>query len=426
MSGALMIGAFLVAIALRVPVSLSMGAAAVVALLAAGLSDAWYVIPQQMVEAVYSVPLMAVPFFILAATIMNETGLTEELFNLASVLVGRLRGGLAQVNVAASLIFAGITGAAVADAAGLGAIEVRAMTARGYPRAFSAAISAASSVVGPIIPPSIPLVIYAYTAGVSTGRVLLAGILPGFLIGAFLMLMNHFIAIRRGFPRENPVSLEQALKTLKASAPALLTPAIIVGSMLTGVVTATEAGVLASAWAAAVSLWTRRLTREKLYRILEETTLMSGIIMFLIAVGKPMGWALAFEQIPSKAAQAMLLLSSSPAVFLLLLIVFLLIVGTVVEGIPAMLITLPVLLPIADRFGIDRVHFGLIVVYGLLIGLATPPVGIGLYIMTQVAGVSFEEVTREILIYLIPLVAALFVIAYWPALSLWIPSLVFR
>jgi tripartite ATP-independent transporter DctM subunit len=425
MSGAVMIIVLLLAMVIGVPVGVSMGLSAIAALIAAGLSNAFYIVPQQMVEAVHSVPLLAVPYFILAAIIMNETGLTRELFDFASALAGHLRGGLAQVSVVASMIFSGISGAAVADAAGLGAIEVNAMTERGYPRAFSAAVAAASAAIGPIIPPSIPLVIYAYGAEVSTGRVLLAGILPGVVIGIFLMIANHFIALRRGFAREERARLGRVWRSFWSAAPALATPVIIIGALLTGVVTATESGVLASVYALFVGLVMRRLSMAKLIKIFEETALMSGIIMVLIAYGKPMGWAMAFERVPAEAAQLMVNISGSKYVFLLLVIVLLVVIGAIMEGLPALLILMPVLVPVATNFGIDKVQFGLILVYGLIIGFVTPPVGIGLYIMSQIARIRFEEIVREVLVYLIPMIAALFVIAYWPAVSLWIPNLVF-
>lgn len=425
MSGAVMLIVLLAAMAIGVPVGVSMGLSAVAALITAGLSNAFYVIPQQMVEAVNSVPLLAVPYFILAAIAMNETGLTHELFEFASAIAGHLRGGLAQVSVVASMIFSGISGAAVADAAGLGSIEVKAMTDRGYPRAFSAAIAAASAAIGPIIPPSIPLVIYAFGANVSTGRVLLAGILPGVLVGIFLMVANHFIAGRRGFPREERAKLGRIWRSFLAAAPALATPIIIIGALMTGIVTATESGVLASVYALGVGLVTRRLSFRKLFKILEETAIMSGIIMVLIAYGKPMGWAMAFERVPAEAAQLMVNISGSKVVFLLLVILLLVVIGAIMEGLPALLILMPVLVPVATKFGIDTVQFGLIMVYGLIIGFVTPPVGIGLYIMSQIAHIRFEAIVREVLIYLIPMIAALFVISYWPWLSLWIPNLVF-
>lgn len=425
MSGVVMLITLLVAMAIGIPVGVSMGLSAVAALITAGMSSAFYIIPQNMVEAVNSVPLLAVPYFILAANAMNETGLTRELFDFAGALVGHLRGGLAQVSVVASMIFSGISGAATADAAGLGSIEVQAMTERGYKRAFSAAIAAASSAIGPIIPPSIPLVIYAFAANVSTGRELLAGILPGIVVGLFLMVANHFIALRRGFPRERRAELRQVWRSFVAAAPALATPVIIIGALLSGIVTAEEAGVLASVYALAVGLVTRRLTLRKLLKIFEETAIMSGIIMLLIAYGKPMGWAMAFERVPAAAAAFMVSISGSKLIFLLFVIILLLIIGAIMEGLPAMLILIPVLVPVATKFGIDTVQFGLILVYGLIIGFVTPPVGIGLYIMSQVAHIRFEAIVKEVLIYLIPMIAALFVIAYWPQVSLWIPNLVF-
>jgi tripartite ATP-independent transporter DctM subunit len=322
------------------------------------------------------------------------------------------------------MIFAGVSGTAVADCAGLGVIQVKAMTDRGYSRDFSAAITLAASVVGPIIPPSVPFVIYSYLAGTSVARMFLAGVLPGVAIGIILMIFNYIISFRHNFPREKRVPLKEVLRRAVHAVFALVAPVLIMGSILTGFVTATEAGVLAAAYTLVLGLAYRTLTWKKIWDVFYESMIVSALIMFIIGFSTAMGWLLAIEDVPTLIANGLLSLTNDRYIFLFLLIIFMLIIGCLVEGIPAMMITLPLLLPLADHFGINRIHFGLIVVYGILIGIATPPVGIGLYIMVGVAGISFEQITKAVAPYLIPLIIALFVITYWPGLSTWLPTLI--
>lgn len=423
MVAVILLSLFLILIIFRVPICLSMGIATLVSIIAGGYEKFLFIIPQQMVEGTQNPPLLAIPFFIMAGNILNEAGLTDMIFNFATKIVGHIRGGLAQVNVLASMIFAGISGAAVADAAGLGVIEVKAMTERGYSKQFSAAITAASSTIGPIIPPSIPLVIYAFIANESVGRMFLAGVIPGTIIGISLMITNYVLSFKKNFPREVRPPVSEILRIFKKSLPALFAPLIVLGSIVTGIVTATEAGVLGAAYAMIVGFKCGNLTLKKLWKVMYETMIVTVVIMFIIAIATSLGWLLAIEKIPAKVAEMMLSITPNKYFFLSLLIIFLLLIGTVVEGIPALIITLPVLLPLADNFGIDRVHFGMIVVYGILIGVLTPPMGIVLYIMTEIAGISFEEVTKAVIPFLIPLIVVLFMITYIPPLTTFLPNL---
>jgi tripartite ATP-independent transporter DctM subunit len=415
---------FFILVAARVPIAMTMGISTAISFVAGHYTNSFFVIPQQIVEGVDSAPLLAIPFFILAGLMMNSTGLTDKIFDFCMALIGHVRGGLAQVVVVASMIFAGVSGTAVADCAGLGVIQVKAMTDRGYTRDFSAAITLAASVVGPIIPPSVPFVIYSYLAGTSVARMFLGGVLPGVAIGIILMIFNYILSFRHNFPREKRVPLKEILRRAVHAVFALVAPVLIMGSILTGFVTATEAGVLAAAYTLVLGLAYRTLTWKKIWDVFYESMIVSALIMFIIGFSTAMGWLLAIEDVPSLIANGLLSLTNDRNVFLFLLIIFMLIIGCLVEGIPAMMITLPLLLPLADHFGINRVHFGLIVVYGILIGIATPPVGIGLYIMVGVAGVSFEQITKAVAPYLIPLIIALFVITYWPDLTVWLPTLI--
>jgi tripartite ATP-independent transporter DctM subunit len=415
---------FILLILLRVPITMAIGVLVLAALLTAGFGDSLYILPLQVLEGVHNPSLLAIPFFIMAGNLMNAVGMTDKIFNFATQLVGHLRAGLAQVNVLSSMIFAGVSGAAVADCAGLGMIEIKAMRERGYPADFAAAVTVASAVVGPIIPPSISLVVYAFISGTSVARLFLAGIIPGLMVGLALMLFNRYLAIRRNFPREPRATLRSIVHHAVDGIAALVAPLIILSAIVTGYTTATEAGVLACAYSLLLGVIYRTITWQKLWQALTDTMLITAVIMVIVGYSTVMGWLLAIEQIPQQLADQVLLVTEQRPVFLGLLLIFLLLIGCVVEGVPAKLILVPMLLPIIDGFGIDRVHFGLIITLALLIGIATPPMGIGLYIMVEVGKVPFEKVTVAVLPFLIPLIAVLILITYIPPLTLWLPDLI--
>jgi tripartite ATP-independent transporter DctM subunit len=415
---------FILLILLRVPITMAIGVSVLATLFAAGFGDSLYILPLQVLEGVDNPSLLAIPFFIMAGNLMNAVGMTDKIFNFATQLVGHMRAGLAQVNVLSSMIFAGVSGAAVADCAGLGMVEIKAMRERGYPVEFAAAVTVASAVIGPIIPPSISLVVYAFLSGTSVARLFLAGVIPGLLVGLALMLFNRYLAIRRDFPREPRASLRSILDHAVDGIAALIAPLIILSAIVTGYTTATEAGVLACAYSLLLGVVYRTITWAKLWQALTDTMLITAVIMVIVGYSTVMGWLLAIEQIPQQLAESVLLVTENRYLFLGLLLIFLLLIGCVVEGVPAKLILVPMLLPIIDEFGIDRVHFGLIITLALLIGIATPPMGIGLYIMVEVGKVSFEKVTVAVLPFLIPLILVLILITYIPPLTLWLPDLI--
>ncbi len=423
MAWVLFIG-FIAFVLLRVPITMAIGISVLGAIFYVGLGDQLYILPLHVLEGVDNPTLLAVPFFIMAGNLMNAVGMTDKIFDFATSLVGHFRAGLAQVNVLSSMIFAGVSGAAVADCAGLGMVEIKAMRERGYPADFSAAITVASAVIGPIIPPSISLVVYAFLSDTSVARLFLAGVIPGILIGASLMLFNRAIAERRGFPREPRASFKHIMRTAVDGIAALIAPGIILGAIVTGFTTATEAGVLACAYSLILGVIYRTITLKRLWEAITDTMLITSVIMIIVGYSQVMGWLLAYEQAPQAMAEAVLLVTENRYVFLALLLVFLLAIGCVVEGVPAKLILVPMLLPIIDQFGIDRVHFGLIITNALLIGIATPPMGIGVYIMVEVSKVPFEKVTLAVMPLLIPLIAVLILITYVPALTLWLPNLI--
>lgn len=420
----ILIGTFIVLILFRVPISIAIGTATVLTFLTSDFSNALQIIPQQMLEGVNKASLTAVPFFIMAGNLMNVTGVTERIFAFANALVGHLRAGLAQVNVLSSMIFAGISGAAVADCAGLGAIEIKAMRENGYKSDFAAAITVASSVIGPLIPPSIGLVIYAFLAQQSIERMFLAGLVPGILVGLSLMVYVRLRAGFEDFPTQPRATVKEVASTARHGFAALLAPAIILGSIMFGFVTATEAGVLACIYCIILGLWYRELTIKSFSKALSDTAMMTSVIMIIIAFSIAMGWLLAIDQTPQKLADWTFSLTENRNIFLALLLVFVVLIGCVVEGVPAKLILVPTLLPLVDAYGIDRVHFGIIMQLGLLIGIATPPMGIGLYIVSEVGRVRFEKVTLAVLPMLLPLFATLILLTYVPQIVTFLPDLV--
>jgi tripartite ATP-independent transporter DctM subunit len=420
----ILFGTFIALILLRVPISIAIGTATVLTFLTSDFSNALQIIPQQMLEGVNKASLTAVPFFIMAGNLMNATGVTERIFAFANSLVGHLKAGLAQVNILSSMIFAGISGAAVADCAGLGAIEIKAMRERGYKPDFAAAITVASSVIGPLIPPSIGLVLYAFLAQQSIERMFLAGLIPGILVGLSLMLYVRVRAQFQDFPTQPRATVREVAGTAKHGFLALVAPAIILGSIMFGFVTATEAGVLACIYCILIGIWYKELTFRSFFAALSDTAMMTAVIMIIIAFSIAMGWLLAIDQTPQKLADFTFSFTENKNVFLGLLLIFIILVGCVVEGVPAKLILVPTLLPLIDAYGIDRVHFGIIIQLGLLLGIATPPMGIGLYIVAEVGRVRFEKVTMAVLPMLIPLVAVLLLLTYVPQTVTFLPDLI--
>ena len=321
------------------------------------------------------------------------------------------------------MIFAGMSGAAVADCAGLGMVEIKAMKERGYPVDFAAAVTAASSIVGPIIPPSIPFLIYAYVSSTSVGRLFLAGIIPGLLIGLGLMIFTRFYVKRLAVPVEPRVPLRTVLRLAVDGIAALCAPAIIVVAMTTGYSTASEAGVLACAYSILIGFLFRTISWRKIWEALTETMLLTALIMMMLGFSVVMGWIMAIEQVPQQLADTVLTHIDSKWLFLAVYLIFFLIIGCVFDTLAAMIILTPILLPITDLMGIDRIHFGVITTFVLMLGILTPPLGIALYIMTEVSGASFERVTKAVIPFLIPLALVLIVLTYIPEITLWLPDL---
>ncbi len=406
------------------PIFLSMGFACLAYLWANG--EILLSIPQRLSATANSFPLLAAPFFMLTGMAMNTAGITKRIYDFAECLAGRFRGGLAHVNVIGSVIFAGMSGSAVADAAGLGTIEIKAMTDEGYPLDFSAAVTAASATIGPIIPPSVPLLIYGVIADVSIGRLFAGGFIPGLLMAAALMVMIRWMATKRGFgAHQAPTLREFALKTRKAFL-SLMTPVILFGGMMAGVFTPTEAAFVAAVYALALGLFVyREISWRELPRIFLNTVETNASVLMLVMTASLMGYVLARAQVPQQLGSWLLGTTRNPLLILLMLNVFLLIVGCFMEALAALIILIPVFMPVIKAVGIDPVHFGLVVVLNLMIGTLTPPVGIVLFVVARVAKLPFEQVTRATAPFLVPLVVVLILITVFPELVLFLPRVIF-
>jgi C4-dicarboxylate transporter DctM subunit len=408
---------------LGIPIAFVLGLTSFVALLYSG-DIPLLIMPKEMFSGTDSFPLLAVPFFILAGNLMNAGGITKRLINFCNILLGYVRGGLALVNVVASMFFAGITGAAVADTSALGSILIPGMIEEKYDRDFSAAVTAASSTVGPIIPPSIPMVILGTVGELSIGALFLAGVIPGIMIGLSLLVVSYIISRRRNYPKGRIKSIKAFFFGLRDAMLALLMPGIIMGGILGGIFTPTEAAVVAVVYALLISFIVYREIRWKdLPKIFIDSIVTTSIIMLVIANSAIFGWILANQQVPQAVAQVFLSVSNNKWVILLLLNIFLLFVGTFMETTASLIILTPILLPLAVKIGIDPIHFGVVMVLNLVIGLITPPLGVCLFIACSIAKITLEQIAKAILPFLIAAIAVLFIVTYIPELSLWIPRM---
>ena len=382
------------------------------------------IVVQRMAPGLDSFPLLAIPLFVFAGNLLNKAGIAARIFDFALALVGHIRGSLAHVNVVASIIFAGMSGVAQADAAGLGTVEIRAMKKAGFDGAFSAAVTAASSIIGPIIPPSVILLIYAVTAQASVSAIFLAGVLPGLLIGGMLMALIYFMA-RRGMiiaPVRPVAPRKEVLRTFWRAIPALLAPVVLVFGLLFGIATPTELGAVTVIYAIVFGFFTGNLTLRGLRQAASASTLTTGILVFIISAAIPFGWIISVNALPQALTEFILSISDNKYVVLLLINILLLLIGCILETTAILLIAVPTLLPLLHALEIDLVHFGVIMVFNLLIGAATPPFGVLLFIMVDIAEEPFGKIVRAIIPFYIPLVLALLLITFVPAFSLWLPG----
>ncbi|MEO3388737.1 TRAP transporter large permease subunit [Mesorhizobium sp. CAU 1741] len=377
-------------------------------------------ISQNMAASLNSFTLLAIPFFILAAAVMNAGGITPRLVDLAMQLVGHLRGGLGQANVVTNTMLAGISGSSTADASTIAKLLVPEMARHGYSRPFSAALTAASSILANLIPPSLGLIIYAALASVSVGAIFVATIVPGLMVAAALMIVVYVVARIRGFGGDIPkTSLSQRMSSLGLAIPALILPVIIVGGVRFGVFTATEAGAIAFIYALLCgALLYRKLTAANLVEAIREAVFDTVVIVIIIATAAPFAWVLAFEQVPQKIAQELSVLVSQPVLLMLTINLFLLVVGLFMEMIASLVILVPILVPLAVAAGVDPVHFGIIIVMNLVIGALTPPLGVLVFTTARVGGANQAETFRAVIPFVLALIGVLLLVTFVPALTL--------
>ena len=463
-----LLGSFLAMMATGVPVAIAMAGSALVYVLLTGDVPP-FVVVHRMISGIDSFPLLAVPFFIFAGNLMNNAGITNRIYDFALALVGWLKGGLGHVNIIGSVIFAGMSGTAIADAAGLGTIEIKAKRDKGYDAGFSVGVTAASATLGPIIPPSLPFVIYATMANVSVGQLFLAGIIPGVVMAVLMMLTVAYYAhknkwggdigfewariakalvelvvvicfplamwgaVKLGMPFNYALGAGLALLFLAdwkfkfdAVMP-IMTPILLIGGMATGVFTPTEGAIAACVWALVLGLvWYRTMTPRMLVKVSMDTIETTVTVMFIVAAASIFGWLLTATRVTDMVAMWVLSFTHSPWVFLLLANLLMLFVGCFLEPTAAILILVPVLLPVVQHLGIDPVHFGLVMVLNLMIGLLHPPMGMVLFVLARVANLSIEKTTMAIVPWLIPLLFSLALITYVPQIALWLPQTLMR
>lgn len=411
-------------IAAGAPVYVALGLSSLVYFFSEGIAGV--AAAHTMINGLNSFTLIAIPFFILAGHLMNASGFTERIFAFARALVGWAPGGLGHVNIGASVVFAGMSGAAVADAGGLGAVEIKAMRDAGYERGFSVGVTAASSTIGPIIPPSLPLIIYGVVAEVSIGRLFAAGLLPGLLMAVALMVMVHWTAVRRGYRREAAFSMPIALRAARAAALPLLTPVIIVGGIVFGIFTPTEAAIAAVAYTTLVgTVIFRTLNQQKIVEALMATIETTAAVLMIVASAALFAWVLTANQVADGIAGGLLAMTTDRTQILLMIMVIVFAVGFFMETIGAITILAPLVLPVAIAAGIDPVHLGIVFVLNLMIGLLTPPVGMVLYVLAKVSRTPFEECVRATLPFLVPLVGVLLLLVFVPEIALWLPERLF-
>ncbi len=403
------------------PIAVALGVSSLIFILLDGLPSV--IVLHNMVNGINSFPLIAVPFFIMAGNLMNTAGITTKIFAFANAAMGWMHGGLGHVNVGASVIFAGMSGAAVADAGGLGNIEIKAMRESGYDTDFSVGITAASSTIGPIIPPSLPLVVYGVVADTSIGQLFAAGLIPGLIMALALMVMVGFYAKIRNYPRDDRFRWNHFVTSFWQAVLPLITPAIIVGGILSGVFTPTEAAIAAVAYSMFLGIVVyRSLDFKRLLRVSMDTVEITASIMMIVAASAIFAWILTANQVAEMFASELLGFTDNKTAILLIIMLIVLIVGCFMETIAAITILTPVLLPVAVQLGVDPVHFGIILILNLMIGLLTPPVGLVLYVLSKVSGVPFERCVVATAPFLVPLVTVLLLLTFIPELSMWLPE----
>jgi len=419
----ILLGVFLLLMALGVPIAVAMGVASVAALTIA--TDLPIVaVGQRMLVILDSFPFLALPFFILAGLFMEQGGITRRLVDFAAIFVGRITGGLAQVLIGSNLVISGTSGSAVADCAATGTVLIPAMAKAGYSRAFAAALTSAAATAGPLIPPSIMFVLYGAIASVSIGQLFIAGVVPGLIVGVYLSVAAYVISKQRGYPKLSPVTLAEAARTTIKAMPALLMPIVVLGGIIGGVFTPTEAGAIAAVYGFLVSMFVyKEMKWSQLSGMLVSAGVMTAAVMLIVSAASLFSWLLTRERAPDMLTGALTSLTSNPVVFLLLVNILLLVLGSFLEAVSLLIMITPIMAPLALAYGIDPIHFGVVLVLNLTIGLNTPPVGMNMFIVCAISKITVGEYTREALPFLFALVLVLLLITYVPQTVLWLPGL---
>ena len=407
-----------------VPVAVSMGVTSIGVFSALGQGNFLAVMAQRIYIGTTSFTMLAIPFFIFAGNLMNNGGVTDRIFNFARACCGHWPGGLAQVNIFSSVIFSGMSGAAVADAAGIGAIEMKAMTDAGFDKKFSAGITAASATIGPVIPPSIPFVVYAAATSTSVGKLFMAGFLPGILMAIAMGISVYITSKKRKYPVEAKMPMKERLRFFWKAIPSLITIVIILGGIWDGLFTPTEAAAIACIYALFLgTVVYREINWEKFKVILSDTVLQSCKTLFIIAVANFLAYFLMHQRIPNQVIEGVTTITSNPTLLTLIIIGVILILGCFIEGTAIILIATPIFLPIVQSFGMDPVQFGVVMILGCMIGMLTPPVGMCLYAVASTSGVGLLDLSKSVIPYLIGIFLVMLLVAFWPPISMLIPNM---
>jgi len=416
--------AFIIMLLIRIPISLVLGLTSITYIFASLQYGLLANIPQRLFSGVESFSLLAIPLFMLAGELMNTSGITVRLIDFSKKAVGHFRGGLAYVNVLANMFLASIIGSATAQTAMMSRVMVPQMEKEGYDRSFAAATTASAALLGPIIPPSMLFIVYAVGSGASISKMFIAGILPGIVLASSLFCLIAYLGYKNNFPKSKKAPIKDVLNSFLSIIPALLVPFTIIGGTMTGVFTATESAGVACVLAIIFGMFVYKdLKINHFPKMLVDATVSTAVVTLLMSMAGLFGWVLAFEQVPQKIVEGIGSLTTSPFVFLLLINLFLLITGVFLDELAVMIILLPIFMPLVHSFGIDPIHFGVVICLNATIGLLTPPVGAGLFIASSVGEVKFERLIKSILPFLAVSIIVLAIITYVPQLTLWLPGM---
>lgn len=420
----ILLGSFLFMLFIRIPIAFSLGISTMLTALYLDLSP--MVVVQQMVSGINTFSLMAIPFFIIAGEIMGKGGISDRLIKFSNVIIGWLRGGLAMVNILASMFFGGISGSSVADVSSIGSIMIPMMEEKGYDKDYSINVTITSSVQGIIIPPSHNMILYSLAAGggISVAKLFLGGIVPGVLLGIALMILSYFIAVRRGYPREETVSFKEALRITRDSLLGLLTAVIIIGGVTTGIFTATESAAIAAVYAFIITFFVYRdIPISDFVDILRNSLSTLAMVVAIIATSSAFAWMMSYLQVPKMITNALLGISENPIIIMLLVNLILLFLGTIMDMAPLILIATPILLPVVKSIGMDPITFGVVMMLNLGVGLLTPPVGSTLFVGCSIGNAPIEKIAKSLMPFYLILVAMVLLLTFVPQLTLWLPNI---